>query len=432
MKKLLFIVFALTMVVGTSWSQDAKKALKNASKDLAKYYQDPINNMGKLDEALVAMSGAFQDEMVKTDPESWIIRGEIYNSIGNAETNQLILNPAYKVKTPNAGMEDVAAFQKAMELAVKKGQTKDAVKGLEESEGLLSNAGISSFQASDYMTAFTNFNAYLQVSKIIKDNGGKSRLDEPQLKADIQYYNVVSGYYGHADDAVLLPLLMEMHTAGTDKSLVYEAIFNIKSKSDEEGAMKILEEGRQKFPDESGLLFAEINFYLSKGKLDVLVEKLKMAIQKEPDNVSVYTTLGNVYDQLVTKEREAGNLPKSQEYFDLAYDYYNQALGKDPKNFDATYSIGALYYNKAAAMTAELNKLSNDFSAAGTKKYNTIKTEMEGIFEQALPFFQKAESLDPNDLNTMIALKEIFARKGQLDKSQEYKAKIEAIQQKGK
>ncbi|MBK7222703.1 MAG: hypothetical protein IPH94_15740 [Saprospiraceae bacterium] len=120
MKKLLFIVFSLTMVVGTSWSQDAKKALKNASKDLAKYYQDPINNMGKLDEALVAMSGAFQDEMVKTDPESWIIRGEIYNSIGNAETNQLILNPAYKVKTPNAGMEAVAAFQKAMELAVKK------------------------------------------------------------------------------------------------------------------------------------------------------------------------------------------------------------------------------------------------------------------------------------------------------------------------
>ncbi|HMT00142.1 MAG TPA: hypothetical protein PLQ57_01700 [Saprospiraceae bacterium] len=432
MKKLLFIVFALTMVVGTSWSQDAKKALKNASKDLAKYYQDPINNMGKLDEALVAMSGAFQDEMVKSDPESWIIRGEIYNSIGNAETNQLILNPAYKVKTPNAGMEAVAAFQKAMELAVKKGQTKDAVKGLEETEGLLSNAGINSFQASDYMTAFTNFNTYLQVSKTIKDNGGKSRLDDPQLKADIQYYNVVSGYYGHADDAVLLPLLMDMYTAGTDKSLVYEAIFNIKSKSDEEGAMKILEEGRQKFPDESGLLFAEINHYLSKGKLDVLVEKLKMAIQKEPENVSVYTTLGNVYDQLVTKEREAGNLPKSQEYFDLAYDYYNQALGKDPKNFDATYSIGALYYNKAAAMTADLNKLSNDFSAAGTKKYNTIKTEMEGIFEQALPFFQKAETLDPNDLNTMIALKEIFARKGQLDKSQEYKAKIEAIQQKGK
>ncbi len=432
MKKLLFFVFAICLTVGTTWGQDAKKTLKNASKDLAKYYQDPINNLSKLDEALAAMNTAFQDDMVKSDPESWIIRGEIFNSIGNAETNQLILNPNYKVKTPNAGMEAVSAYKKAMELAVKKGQTKDAVKGLEESEGLLSNAGIGSFEAGEYMTAFSNFNTYLQVSKIIKDNGGKSRLDDPQLKTDIQYYNVVSGYYGHADDAVLLPLLMEMYAAGTDKSLVYEAIFNIKVKSDETGAMTILEEGRKKFPDESGLLFAEINFYLSSGKLDLLVDKLKMAIQKEPDNVSVYTTLGNVYDQLVTKEREAGNAAKSKEYFDLAYDYYNQALAKDPKNFDATYSIGALYYNKAASMTAELNKLSNDFSAAGTKKYNAIKTEMEGIFEQGLPFFQKAEELDPNDLNTMIALKEIYARKGKMDKAGEYKAKIEAAQQKGK
>lgn len=99
-EKTAFYCFRINDGCGNKLVTRCKKALKNASKDLAKYYQDPINNMGKLDEALVAMSGAFQDEMVKTDPESWIIRGEIYNSIGNAETNQLILNPAYKVKTP--------------------------------------------------------------------------------------------------------------------------------------------------------------------------------------------------------------------------------------------------------------------------------------------------------------------------------------------
>ena len=119
-------------------------------------------------------------------------------------------------------------------MAVKKGQTKDAVKGLEESEGLLSNVCISAFQAGEYMTAFNNFNTYIAVSKTIKENGGKSRLDDPQLKQIYNTTNVVSGYYGHADDAVLLPLLMEMYAAGTDKSLVYEAIFNLKSKSDEQ------------------------------------------------------------------------------------------------------------------------------------------------------------------------------------------------------
>ena len=97
---------------------------------------------------------------------------------------------------------------------------------------------------------------------------------------------------------------------------------------------------------------------------------------------------------------------------------------KDPQNFDATYSIGALYYNKAASMTSELNKLSNDFSAAGTKKIQCHQIgNGRNFFEQGLPFFQKAEELDPNDLNTMIALKEIYARKGKMDKAAEYKAK---------
>jgi len=174
-------------------------------------------------------------------------------------------------------------------------------------------------------------------------------------------------------------------------------------------------------------LFAEINYYLKVGKLDVLTDKLKAAIAKEPDNVSVYTTLGNVYDQLNQKERAAGNIEKADEYFNSAFDYFTQALAKDSKNFDATYSQGALYYNKAASMTTKLNELGNDYSSAGTKKYNAIKAEMDGYFTQALPYFLKAEELDPKDQNTMIALKEIYAREGKLEKSAEYKAKIEAL-----
>jgi tetratricopeptide (TPR) repeat protein len=427
MNKLLVVALAIISMASSALAQDAKKTLKSASKDLAQYYQDPITNAGKLDLALVSVNKAFEDEAVKSDPESWLIKGDIYNSIGNSESNMLIINKDYQLKTPDAGLKAAEAYKKSLEMAVKKNHTKDAIKGLQDSEGNLSNAGIAAFTAKEYLKAFENFNTYLQVYNILKTNKAKSRLDEDTLRQDIQYYNVLSGYYGKADEAVLLPLLMDLYKSDTDKSLVYEAIFNLNVKKDEAGSLAILEAGRKKFPDETGLLFAEINFYLTKGKLDVLVDKLKAAIAKEPNNVSVYTTLGNVYDQLVTKERTAGNGAKAQEYFDAAFDYYNQAIKIDPKNFDATYSLGALYYNKAASLTADLNKLSNDYSKDGTKKYNTLKAEMEGIFEQALPYFIKAEGLDPKDANTMIALKEIYARKGQLEKSTEYKAKLEAL-----
>jgi len=188
--------------------------------------------------------------------------------------------------------------------------------------------------------------------------------------------------------------------------------------------------GRTKYPDDTGLLFAEINYYLKSGQLEILTDKLKQAIEKEPNNTTVYNTLGNVYDQLYQSEAKAGNEAKSKEYFDLAYDYYTQALAIDEKNYDATYSIGALYYNKAASYTDKINELSEDFSAAGTKKYDAMKAEMDGEFEKAKPYFISAEQLNPQDGNALIALKEIYARSNDFEKVNEYKAKIEALSKK--
>ena len=48
-------------------------------------------------------------------------------------------------------------------------------------------------------------------------------------------------------------------------------------------------------------------------------------------------------------------------------------------------------------------------------------------FDKALPYFEKAESLEPKDKNTLIALKEIYAKKSEFDKSNAYKAKLEAL-----
>ena len=41
--------------------------------------------------------------------------------------------------------------------------------------------------------------------------------------------------------------------------------------------------------------------------------------------------------------------------------------------------------------------------------------------------FIKSEQVDPKDKNTLIALKEIYARKNELEKSKEYKTKIEQL-----
>jgi len=224
------------------------------------------------------------------------------------------------------------------------------------------------------------------------------------------------------------PIFMTLKDAGFDKPAVYEALYKMEVEGDRAAGLAILEEGRAKFPDDVSLLFNEINHYLADGKLNALTGKLQAAIDKEPDNISLYTTLGSIYDNLYQKALEDGQADVAQENFDNAYKAYNTALGKDSKFFDAIYSIGALYYNRAAATTKEMNALADDYSKAGLKKYDELRKLVLTQFDEALPYFKQAEALNANDRNTLIALKEIFARKDDLPTSTEFKTRLEKIE----
>lgn len=431
MKQFFISTFIVLLALNIADAQEYKKQLKAANKTLAKYYLDPVANKANLDEAISSINTIFSADDAKADPEAWITKGQIFNEIAKAEMNKKVISDQLKqeftLPTPQAGLNALESFEKAMSMAVKKSQTKDALAGIRESEDHLNNIGITYFQIQDYANSYLNFKASLKSHDILKTNKEASRLDDAMVKNDQVFYTAYAGYNSDYKNETQ-PLFESLYAGGKAQPFVYEALFNLAAdKKDITKAMEYLAAGRAANPDDNGLLFAEINFYLKEGKLDILTDKLKAAIAKEPDNVSVYTTLGNVYDQLNQQERTAGNIAKADEYFNLAFDYFKQSLEKDPKNFDATYSQGALYYNKAASMTAKLNELSNDYSSAGTKKYNEIKAEMDGYFKQALPYFISAEQLDPKDQNTMIALKEIYARSGELNKSTEYKNKLEAL-----
>jgi tetratricopeptide (TPR) repeat protein len=461
----LLVLFTLTITT----AQEYKKQLKTANKTLSKYYVDPVLFTADLKTALATIDQAFTNDLAKADPEAWITKGQIFNEIAKSEMNKKVVDSTYTLSTPKAGMIALEAFEKAMSIAAKKSQTKDALEGIRLNEDFTNNIAITHFQVQDYENAYINFAATLKAHDILKANKAESRIDDPTMKNEQVFYTAATAFYGKNKEAAI-PLFEELAKGPKAQSLVYEALFTHYAEKDINKAMTYMEAGRAAHPDDNGLLFAEINYYLKIGKLDVLTDKLKAAIQKEPDNISVYNTLGNVYDQLNQKERAAANnikpkyilgpkdgcyfvkengekqyvdksmcdnepkmiamkidsaYQKADEYFKLAYSYFEQALSKDPKNFDAIYSQGALYYNKAASMTARLNELSNDFSSAGTKKYNAIKAEMDGYFKEALPFFLKAEQIDGKDQNTMIALKEIYARQGDLAKSNMYKEKLE-------
>ncbi len=424
---LLFLFILGVLAVGTAQEDDPSRAFKKAKRALGAYNMDQIANTDKLDEAVDMILVAATDAELKADADLWNIQGEIYLELANRDyTNKVVKGLPGPPQYPDAPIKSFESYKKGLGLASKKYQTKDALTGISSVIGLLNNQAVTEYQKEQNVAAFATFTAVIDAHNILTKEGEKSPLEEKQVK-DAKFSAAVTGMLADKKQESL-SFLKELVAAKYENPYMYDMLYNAYLETDKAKAVNYLETGRKMYPEDVSLLFTEINHYLREGKMDELTGKLKLAIEKEPDNKSLYLTLGNVYDNLFQKALEAKDNATSELNFEQALTHYQKALDIDPNYTDAIYSIGALYYNKAAVYTQELSKLADDYSKEGLKKYDALKEKVNAEFDKALPYFQKAEKVSPNDLNTLVALKEIYARKNDLELSNEFKVRLENVQ----
>lgn len=460
MKKLLFVFLSLCLAVGATVAQDLENTIKEAgktAKDAEKALNifaldnskkdklaEAVENVKAASEAVEDITkdqlmGAFekskQAEKAMGDlSDIWAVAGQVFQQVANqiVTATQMGLDMSDIPQERHPALQSAKAYEKALDFAQKKFQTKAAVDGLQVAQGALNNMATLAFeQEKDFPKAYLNFNEVLVAHDLIKANGGTSLLDADGAINDQMYYTGLAALSANMINQVS-DMFQKLYDAEYDNPFIFEAMYRVHKDADMDKAYGYLEAGRKKYPEDTGLLFAEINHFLQQGQLDQLIDKLKTAIEREPDNVSLYATLGNVFDQLYQKEAKEGDKAKAMEYFDNALDYFNRALEKDETFFDAIYSIGALHYNNAAILVTELQAMEDDYSKEGIKKYEAKKAEIFQKFDDALPFFQRCEKLNPNDVNTLIALREIYARKDDLDTSNIFKERLEKVQNGGK
>lgn len=422
MKKIISLFFGLIIIFSGLQAQDYQSLIKKSKKLLSNYYFNQTENVNDLQEASKAIVEALAMPEGQTDWKSWMSKGQIFNELANNEIKAKIVNPNYEIKYPNAAVDAFEALKKSIEVIDKPKNKKEVLKLMLETENHLNNYGAFNFTDKKYNDAFANFKRTFEAYDLFKaDNSEKdSRLNDPKVRDEQKLYTGYSAYYSDSKNGAI-PYFTELADGGSDQPFIYEGLFTLLSDSGKETeGLKYLEMGRTKFPEETGLLFAEINHYIKQGKLNVLIDKLKKAIALDPKNVSVYTTLGSVYDQLNTKAYESNDTVAMKENFNNALTYFNKGLEIEPKNFDALYNSGALYYNSAANYTKEINKYADDFTPAGTKKYNDLKSKMLDLFSKALPYFLGAFEVNPKDLGVLQALKEIYARQDNLELAKKY------------
>lgn len=412
MKNSLITLLAVLFLTGVANAQeDGLKLAKSAGRALTTYNMDPANSAGKLDEAIDKINQAIEKPEAQALGSTWITRGDIYNTRLQRDMNRRMIDPKSPLTGDNDALVAFEAYQKGFEVTDKKFEKKDALKGISQVQGQLINIGAMKYDAGDYSKSFDSWKAALSSHKILKDNGEPSVLDAPEQLEEQTYYTAVCAMMAKRNQEAAA-IYEGMIKNGTNRAAVYEGLYAVKNElNDKAGAEAVLAEGRKRFPDDPGLLFSEINLYLTKGKLTELTDRLKQAIAQEPNNVSLYVTLGSVYDNLYQRALNDKKDAEANANFEEAKKYYDKAVQVDKKSMDAYYAMGTLYYNKAALLTQEMNAMAEDFTPAGIKKYDAKKKEILDLFEKALPYFQNAEALDANDVNTLIALKEIYARK---------------------
>ncbi len=386
--KNLIISALLLFAVSFSMGQDSK-VVSAFNYRKPQYYQ--------LDKAKQAIDEASVHEKTMLKPKTWYYRGLIYQDIA-VTTDQ-----KFKDLDPKPLTVALQSYLKALLLDSKKSLYNEIILQLTQMSVLLINKGIEDFNQSSFELALENFENSLRIDSL----PDLSRIDT----MTIFNAGVAADKAKNYDKALKYYSLAASYKYEGPK--VYTFIGNIyKEKGDTLKAVQTLKDGIASFPENNATLMVElINFYLQADKTGEALEYLNLAIQNDPSNYSYYFARGTLYDKMKDFENAKISYEKSIE------------LNKD--YFDAYYNLGALFYNKAV----ELIKVANDIPAKEQKRYDETINNAKEQLKLAMPFLEKANELDPNEMNTLLSLKEIYVRLALYDKANAVKAKIEELKQ---
>jgi hypothetical protein len=431
----LSLVVALLFVGVTYGQEDPAKAVRKANTLYATYNQNPQSNGDKLLEAKEQIDFAIKsiDQIdPKKQADAWLKKGNIY-----LELAKLAANPESTVKVEGALDEAFVANKTALSHeTAKKFQQVAAAKNLQQVAFEFWNGGAAKYEKGDYLGAYNGFNMVLVVRDIVLPI---DKTADPLAGVDIdpKTGEQKDKYSEHVSATAFLAtaagknkeaaeLFKKLLDSGKKTANIYNGLFKSYIDSDEEKAFGYLNEGRKAFPEDQELLYSEINYFLKKGKTKELEERLKIAIEKDPENKSLYSVLGNTYDNMM---KDAKNDAERAEFMGKAEQYYNIALEKDAEYSDVIYSMGALYYNEAVRYA----KLRSDLPISGAdKEYKAYTAKFQEYVKKAHPYFMRAEKLNPSDRAVVIALKELYAQSNLLKISGEFKTRLETIDAGGK
>jgi tetratricopeptide (TPR) repeat protein len=345
---------------------------------------------GKLDLAKQAIDEAAQDEKTIMDAKTWFYRGNIYYDIGVSTDEK------YRSLDPDPFGVAFKSYQKAKELDTKGEFTEDINKyTIAVGEGYY-NKGVVMYNEQKFKESALNFEQAFIVSQAF------GRIDTTAL-----FNAAVAATQGN-ETAMAKQYYQQVIQIGYQRPEIFSSLADIyKAEGDTAMALQVVGKGREMFPEDFNLLIAETNIYLATNEKEKAMKDLEMALQFDKTNPSIFFAVGTIYDQM-------GDIP-------AATSAYENAIALKADYFEANYNLGALYVNQAADILDKANDLPLD----AVKEYDVQKARADEMLNKSVPYLEKALELQPDDVNTMVSLKEIYTRLGLTDKLESINSRLQ-------
>ena len=370
--------------------------------------------------ARAAIAEALQNDETKDLANTWYIAGFI--GYKEFETNNLKRQMGQNINIDQWGAavyESVNYWNKAYELALvptydKKGKAKYDTRTPKSILPKMTEyfqfqpmiaAGFNAYEANDPSLAYDMFVAHCNIpdSKIMQDNPEELA----KLLRDSSYYTCLyyAGRFAYEaqryEEAIATLRRMNSEHANANalrKEIIYanEYIYQIYiEQKDTVNAVEFIKGCIDLFPEEPWFMQNLINLYINSGQEEKAIEYLDIAIAREPNVGQYYNSKGSILARIGR--------------FEDSFKAFEQAIAIEPNNALFLETLGFAYVDLG-------NKLNDDAAYLDNKAYAKAKVEIDAAFQKALPYFEKAYELEPDNNDYKRSLRSLYYRLGMNDK----------------